>query len=293
MSIEANASATGSAPAVIQSSLPVADAPANVAAPAAATPTATPAAEPAKEPEQPQGPTPDQLAHGFAQLTRREAKLREREAALKAEGAAIAKLREAAGKKSALAVLEAAGLTYEEATDEMLRTGTGRRVEDDVAELRKRVEDREKAAEAERATATAAQQQQIVTQFRANVTAAIKGAGDTYELINAKGEHDEVWAVIEGHFERTRELMPWAKAAALVEAQLEADAKLVLGTKKLGGLKPAEPKSENGKAASDTRSTTLSNDLAPSAPTVGGKDEFPLDPEERTRAISRRFGWLS
>lgn len=265
------------------------DTPAPAADPAAAAP-ATPA-EPAKKPLD--------LGKGFAALAREEQRVRAERQALKAEKEALGRhqtLLDAAAKASEnpIALLQAAGLTYEQVTDWILKNQQEPTAEDRVALLEQREAERVKAAkDAEEKAASDRATQQIET-FKGHLAKAITDAGEKYELINAEGAHEAVWEVIEGRFNETGKLMPWNEAADLVEAHLEERAKKLLAAKKLQPKQdaPAAPaKSENQKTGpeSDQGSTerTLTN-----RSTTGSSAErpgsLPLDPDERTRAIVAR-----
>lgn len=244
-------------------------------------------AEPAKEPEK----KPEPLSPKLAQIARAEAKARAEREAIKAEREALAKEKAALEARSKLKAedidewLKAEGLSYEEITNLKL---SGKKkpepkpeepLHPKVLELQAQL-DAMKEAEKKRAEAESAQQAEA---YQKQTFAAIKSAGEKYELINAAGEVglNRVWAVICEHARENGAVLPFEKAAEQVEAEIEAELeglKPVLSTKKGSARllpaseKSSDPKSAVPQAASESgpssAARTLSHSLAGAAPTT-------------------------
>lgn len=264
-----------------------------------------PAAPVAPEPVKPTPPKPEPMAKAFAELSKREAKQRAeyaardaefktRETKLAEQQAAIQNLLE-----DPIGNLEKLGISYESLTEQVLN---GRKAPADlkqraeIAKLKAQVEAREKAEQEREAKAKAdaekAQAEAQLSAFKAGVTKTVTEAGETFELINALGEHGLVYDVINEHAARTGELLDVTEAAAQVEAHLEArelaKTQRVLQTKKLGAklapVSPAHQRPSGGQSATSGQSPktlTASNAVATSS-----VSHTPLTDDER-RAKAR------
>jgi hypothetical protein len=264
-------------------------------APAAGTQPAKP--EPAAGAETEPEKKPIDVARGFAKLATEDQRIRTEREKLKAERAELTAARDALAKAKGSVREGMKLLGYDE--DTVLRaiangeTATTAPTEADrVTSLERWKEERERK-DAENATAAQRQREQhLETQFFDGVTKAIKDAGEKYELINDEGEHDEVEALIRGHFEKTQQLMPWGRAAELVEKALQEKEKARIerrAKKQQAAATPAPTKSETKKPPSETSAaTTLTNGRLTAGPARIDVDDLPLDPDERTAEMNRR-----
>ena len=253
--------------------------------------------EPKPDPVPPEPPKPAEpekpkaevaAANRFAALKRLEAKARsdkaeaerirgevaKAQAAVQAQQARIDRMRE-----SPLDALAAAGMTYDQITDAVLRAKDGavlptpttaavQQVRDELAELRRAQEEAAKArAETERL-----QQERTIVQYQAQVRRDVEAQAEAFELVNLTGAHGQVWEAISQHYRRTGEVLQTADAAKQVEAALEAQIRMLLTKgKKLATIvkQPAAPAPAptNGNGAETTKpAPTLSAGLASAQP---------------------------
>lgn len=257
--------------------------------------------EPAKKPpEAKPEPPKERDAARFAAIAKKEAELVRRQQAAKAELEAerakikaerdeIAKNQEEIkafreqskametarlnARRDPLAYLQAAGLSYEDATqfvlnnkqptpDMLSRDAQSRAVRDEleqfkaqqVAELAKAREEfqaeRQKAAEQEKAR-VAAEQKQLTERFHGEVIDFVKQNAAQYELTNLLQQGGLVVQVLEEHFSTTGKAMKYAEAADLVEKYLEEQSEKVLASSKFKS-KLAPPAPQAGEKPGDT-----------------------------------------
>ena len=226
-------------------------------------------------------PDDERLRRGYAALARKEKAIRAQEQESK-RLAGIEKL----AKESPLEALKALGLSYDQLTDLILgNEEKGEPTADDrVAALEARLENERKEREtAAKAQADADTERKINT-FKTGVLAhGIKSNPDKYECINARGGDgvELVWEVIESYHEANGEVLNWEVAAEQVEKHLEDEARAMLGLKKF--KQATAPQSQ---AQRSEGTNTLSRSNAGELPVVTD-EELSLDPDERTRALTR------
>lgn len=294
MSTEASTSAAAASapvPSVIPNQAAVAPpapaAPAaTVPAPAAGTPPAPAAAPAAGDPPATAPatgePKPD-LSRGFASLAREEQRIRTEREALKADKAQLQQL--AAARSNPREAMRLLGFTDDQVL-ESLAGGTGAPApEDRIARIEKTLAERDAQAQADRQRAeqaqAAARAEQVITQFRSDVTAQLKAAGDKYALIAAYGAEGEVIARIEKTVMETGVLPQLSEVADAVEREQEAKARRALEVPKLKLVPNASENGPSGSTATLTNRGTAGPSAQPTAP-------LPLDPDARTAEILRR-----
>lgn len=205
---------------------PEAEAPAEGAAEAS---EATPEA-PAEEPEA-------KARDAWKAITKRERELVVREREMKAAQDRLLQIEHqiAETKKNPLKVLEYLGITYEDLTDYIINDGNPSE-STKVKQLERQVQEKISAYERmQQEAAQRAQQAQIEAQiqnFKNQIVQTVGANTDSFELIQAKGEYDLVYDVIEAHFNETNQLMSIEDAAKRVERHLEDEAEKILKTKK-------------------------------------------------------------
>lgn len=192
---------------------------------------------------------PDPDARRFAALATREHELVRRGAELKEKEAKVHdwEKKRAAAKQNPLAALQELGVTYEQLTDFVVHQKPGAELQQSaVHDELKQLKDRQEAFERQQAER---ERQSYVDGFKGRVATALAKDLDAYELIHAKGEQEMVFEVIQGHAQRTGQMLGGSEeeairlAAEQVEDFLLEDAKRVLTTKKLGAsISPVAPK---------------------------------------------------
>ncbi len=196
--------------------------------PAEETPAEPPAAAaPAEPAPSAVEPKPEPVSPRLASVFKQEAQLRKEKEAIKAREAAIAEKEAKYKAGDPIAALEAAGYTYEQATDWVLN---GKKPTPEMAqsvELKKVREDLERiqAAEAQREV-------EYKQQIRTQAVEAFKGAihdftsgtnAEKFEYINALSKQDMILEIVDSHFQQTGQLLggSQAKAIELAAEQVE------------------------------------------------------------------------
>lgn len=243
-------------------------------------------------------PTPEQKASAsrFAALVRKERQANEIRRQAKAEKEEAQRLRTenekigqflANAKKQPLKALEALGLSYESVTNAQLNDGMPgpelqiSAVRDEFENYKKQQAEEKLKIAQELKDAQSAQHKQVLSDFRADVTAFVKGKADEYELINLYGSHDLVASVIEQNHAQTGKLLTNSEAAAKVEKFLEDQARKVISAKKFQS-KPA-PTPERKQAVSSTP-RSLSNDMSASSSSYDSQAKSWKEREQRALA---------
>ena len=80
-----------------------------------------------------------------------------------------------------------------------------------------------------------------VQEFKQDISSFIKTNAETYEIVNALGEEDLVYQVIEQYYNEHEEMMPIEEAAKLVEQNLEESIRKVLNLKKFSSVSSSQP----------------------------------------------------
>jgi len=227
----------------------------------------------------------------FINLSRKERKLLEERKALEAEKAQIAADRAKIAKIAAVienaksdprAVLEAAGITYDELTKAMLSDG---KPDNDLAKRLDAVEGRIKTEEEKKAEAEKkAEEEKREAEWNAGVQQIfvtteklIADKKEDYELLHAMGQDGTalVTDIILKYIEKVGKPLPFEQALKLGEEELQAQLKRFSGTKKIQNLfaTPSEPPKEDPKEQPSqtpgqpaTKRPTLSNSQSTAAP---------------------------
>lgn len=234
------------------------------ATPSAEVNGATPPAAGEAPPVTPPPPKEDPMGKRFAALSRKERELLTERQAIAAEKAALAAEKEshgadktkmqklvsavAAAKENPMAVLQEAGITYDQLTKYILNDGKAS-PEDRIAELDQKIEnerlERIRSEEARELAKQKADDDYIVgmiDEYRKETEAHISSDPAAYELILAYDAQNEVFSLIRDHFAATGKVLSPEDAAKQVEADLEKtiDELIKLG-KVQAKLKPPEP----------------------------------------------------
>lgn len=265
------------------------------AAPAPAPTEGTPQTPPEGAAPQPgEGGEPKQeekFASKFAALSRKEKALLEREKSIKEQSSKFEKfgsLLETA-KENPLALLEEAGLTFDDLANYVLSQG---KEKDPASEVMKRLEalesqraEDQKRAEQKELDRQKAYVEKAITEYRKDLDGYIAANPDDYELILANNAQDDVWEVVEEYFYETGEILAPEQAAKQVEDYLVAEAEKLLKSKKLASRfspKEATPDAQkaNSNGQGNSPKITLTNSQTLPA---GEKPSGPLSKEERMK----------
>jgi len=124
-------------------------------------------------------------------------------------------------KENPAAVLEHLGISF----DDLLSAQLGIEAEkpeplSEMEELREEIKALKEAKEQESADAQQAQIDAVISAHKSEIETLLNTEKDSYELINATGEHELVWEVTEQYYETNGEVLAPAAAAKLVEDHL-------------------------------------------------------------------------
>lgn len=255
-----------------------------------------------------ENPDDKRFASRFAALSKREKQLIDRERAIKTESetfkAEQVKMQKvvdaiAKGKENPVAVLEAAGITYDYLTRFILNNNKVD-PEDKLSILEKKIEEdkqerlsKERAREEAEVKAQETYIEQMIDSYRKETHQHILSNPEQYELIIANDAKDEVFSLIVEHFAETGQIMPPDEAAQKVEEYLFKEIeKTILSSKKFAS-KLAPVKEEATKAPSKPKvpPKTLSNNLVMSDP-VGSNTEKQMTREERLKAAASKLRYV-
>lgn len=202
----------------------------------AAVKTETPTTPPVVTPTPPEQPKADPMAAKFAALARKDKEAKAREQALTAKEQSIAeriaraeKIEKALASKDddPLEVFNALGIEVDKFADSLI--AGPKKPKDPQTQALEKMQARLEAIEAERAKEREEYQNkgrnEAVEKFQSKIAESVKAAGEKYELIQERGAVPLVYAVIEKHYEQTKELLSNEEAADMVEAHLEKEAK--------------------------------------------------------------------
>lgn len=234
-------------------------------------------AQPTEQPQQPALEQPatekpkELMSTQFAALAKKE------KIALNRQREAEAKLKEAeeklklyeqfenkkkSAKTNPLEFLSEAGLSYDEITDFMLNGGVKHKDKTEALEekfnefvSRKEKEEQEKLEKEK--LALQEQEKKLIAEFTNQLNKFLNDNVDKYELINLYNAQELVLATIEQHYENKKEVLSNDRAAEMVEAHLEEEAKKLANSKKFSGnFKPSDNNKQPGQAKN---SVTLSS----------------------------------
>lgn len=217
---------------------------------------------------QPLSPQLAAIARQRRDVQRREQELKAREDALKAQPVQTDSSYLARIKAEPLAVLQEAGVTYQQLTEHILAQQNGvspeqyRALQAKVEALESGLDDKLKARDAEQEKAAIAEMTREAQ--------SLVGTGDEFELIRETRAIPTVMRLIEKTYRQTGDVLDVNEACRLVEAELVKDMARVAGLGKIKsqlgmtGTEAAPPAQQRTQAAPAMR--TLSNRDATQAP---------------------------
>jgi hypothetical protein len=264
-------------------------------------------ATPEVAPEVPQTEEDKRFAAKFAALTRKEKAIRESEKRLNSrmkelEAKLAAQVPEAPKpveeplerrlRKNPFETLKGQGLDYETLTKialndgkltpelqmQIMREEIESKYSSQLEEVNKKLAAREQREEQEKQAAT-------INGFKAQIANQVKAEAGEYELVAAEGEDgiEAIYAVIDGHYQETGEVLDIKEAVEAVEEELLEQAKKRIGLAKIKKLMGAsEIKTQEVKPQSTKKpAPTLSNNAAQ---VQSGTGRFLSDDESKLEA---------
>ena len=257
--------------------------------------------EPATPPEK----TPEQLeqekfASRFAALSKKERDLLQRERSFKENQAKMAAYETAVqkAKENPLAYLQAAGLTLEQALQQIINEGNPPTEVDRVASIEKKIADYEAAQEQLARRNAEYNKQQQLGKIHSQINMFVESNADQFELIREYKAIDTVWQVIERTYMETggKVHLTQEQACQAVEDQLyeeakqeaERHARIKKLTKQNSLTSVSHVEDSNPRSVSKTVSPTLTNGtaVADSAPPKRFKTT-----EESLAAAAKLLKW--
>lgn len=224
----------------------------------------------------PPEPSRERNSERFAALARKEAEVYRKQQAVRQQQAEIARQAEEVKafqdlrRQAALnpvEALKALGLSYEQITEYMMNDNKPT-PSLEVVSLRQEMEDFKKQQQTERDAArrqaesmAAQEQQQIIEQFRGEVTDYVKQHSETYELTALYSADNLVYQVIEEAFNQSGKVLAIPEAAKMVEEHLEELAQQAQRTKKFAA-KQSVASPQAVAASAPKPGPTLSNSLS-------------------------------
>jgi hypothetical protein len=256
-----------------------------------------PVAAPEPAPEQPK----ERNSERFAALARKEAEVYRKQQAVRQQQAEIARQAEEVkafrdlqrqAALNPLEALKALGLSYEQITEYMMNDNKPT-PSLEVVSLRQELEEFKKQSQAERDAArkqaqelAAKEQQQIIEQFRGEVSEYVKQHSETYELTALYGADNLVYQVIEEAFNQSGKVLAIPEAAKMVEEHLEELAQQAQRTKKFAAKQSVTSPQASVAASAPKPGPTLSNSLSAVAT---GSPQRPRTEAERVAAALARL----
>jgi hypothetical protein len=232
------------------------------------------------------------LSSRFAALTRKERELIKRERELKSQFDVpeYKTFQEAKKERNPIKLLQAIGMSYQDATDFVLNDQkhtpdqNTRALQEKIDALERSMQDKEAKQEQERYDS-------IIGKHKSDIRTLVDSNAETYELIAANSAYDTVYEVIEEHFNSNGEILPIEQAAQYVESYLEDEAKKLLGLKKLAPKVPVTQGANEDTTKPDVKtpsrtSPTLTNNLISSQVAQPSDDRWLSDEESKARAAA-------
>lgn len=257
---------------------------------------------PVSEPPATRTPDPSQdmdYARGWNALTKREKMLTDRERALKEQSAKYQEYEGALDliKTDPVAFLEKNGWNFNQLADFMMND---RKVspENQIQKLQSRLDEFENQRRREieeRETRESRQKaEETVNNYKSKIKNEITEASEEFELINAFGEFDTVYDVIEEEYNRSGKILDVKEAAKWVEKYLEDQSEKLYATKKfktkynlMDAIAEKEQKEELPPRVreSETPHRTLTNlDAARTVPPRTEENRWLSDEESKRKA---------
>ncbi len=225
----------------------------------------------ATPPEPPPDPEQEKFASRFAALSRKEKELQQRERSFKENQAKLAAYEQALAKakENPLQYLQAAGLTLEQALEQIINQDKEPTEQDRVQAIEKKIADYENQ---QRELAIRAQQhkkQQELNAIHEDLSKFVTDNSEQFELVREYNAIPDVWAVIERTFIETqgKVLLTKEQACQAVEEQIyeekKQEAERLARIKKLAKQMPltsaGHVEDSNPKSVSKQVSPTLTN----------------------------------
>lgn len=170
---------------------------------AGSTNDATP--PPQEEPKTEEKQEDPKFAARFAALSRKEKELMQRERQFKENQAKLAAYEKAlqTAKQNPLEYLQAAGLTLEEALQQIIAQDEPETEQSRLKAIEKKVQEYEEGIRRQREAQMEAQKQYELNQIKQTISQYVDENAETYELIKEYNAIDDVWSVIERTFIET------------------------------------------------------------------------------------------
>jgi hypothetical protein len=239
-------------------------------------------------------PTEDpRFAEKFAALTKKEREIFQKELRMKEMEQRLRRFEELERLKSEnpYAFIKETGVDLEKTLLAAAREGEPPTVDDKVSELQSQIQKLQEMLKTKEETEIKTKEQMAMEQFKSNLKNHITSKADDYELILANDAVDTVFDVIQTHFEKTKqdlgegEILPFDKAAELVENYLLEKTKKAIQAKKISQLLQAQ------QPAPEPQQKGFSNTISQSlTPTLTKQTAGKMDPPEvAIRRIAEQF----
>ncbi len=125
--------------------------------------------------------------------------------------------------------------------------------------------------------------------FKADIKKALEAGGEEFELVNALGGVDDVYGLIEAHYQETGEVLDVKEAAAKLETYLLEQAKKLVKAQKLKGLLTPENAAKEQNSGEKRPAPTLNPSLASPAAQPRTFDSRTI--EESKRRAAQLIKW--
>lgn len=157
---------------------------------------------PAEEPKVEQNQEDPKFAARFAALSRKEKELIQREKQFKENQAKLAAYEKAlqSAKQNPLEYLQAAGLTLEEALQQIIAQDEPITEQTRLKAIEQKIQEYEETVKKQRQTQVEAKKAHELNQIKQTIAAYVDQNAETYELIKEYNAIDDVWSVIEKTF---------------------------------------------------------------------------------------------
>lgn len=262
-------------------------------------PEEKPAEKPATETVTPEVPSMNKSAQ-FAALARKDRQIRaamaqakKREEDLSKREALIAEREKAWDsefRSSPLDALKKRGIQYDDITKAALNDGKFqpdveiKSVKEEIEKIRQEQAEKEKQALEEQKNKEAAQQVELIENFKGQIKKHVQDNGEKFELIGLYEANDLVFQTVEEHFNRTQKVLSIEEACGLVENYLESELERTAKTSKKFQAKFASAVKTEQTEKKPTTSTTLNNSMNQSAaPILTSKK---VDDDRMSRALA-------
>lgn len=210
-------------------------------------------------PEVTEGDDP-KFAARFAALSRKEKELINRERAFKEQQAQIQAYEKArqSAKQNPLEYLQAAGLTLEEAIQQIIKGDQPPTVEDRVKSVESQIEEYKKQAAEWQKRAQQAKQQQELQQIHNSISEYVGQNSEQFELVHAYNDIDTVWKVIEQTYIETNGQVHLTIEQACQAVEEDLLEQKMNDLKKASNLKKLQKLLTNSEVSTDSKSQEVS-----------------------------------